>query len=85
LQEGGSKSWEPMEELKKDVPDDVDSLLRSEEASVGRVETEHVPEKPMMTSFKCDRDHSNYQLHRKIRNPILQKKDPILQQYRVAI
>jgi len=62
LWEGGSKSWEPMEELKKDVPDDVDSLLRSEEASVGRVETEHAPEKPTTTSFKCDIDHSNYQL-----------------------
>jgi len=45
LWEGGSNSWEPMEELKKDVPNDVDSLLRSEEASVGSVETEHVPEK----------------------------------------
>ena len=62
LWKGGSKSWEPVEELKKDVPDDVDSLLRSEESSVGCVETEHNPEKPMMKSFKWDLDHSNYQL-----------------------
>ena len=62
LWDGGSKSWEPMEELKKDVPDDDDSLQRSEEASVGSGETEHVPEKPMMTSFKCDLDHGIYQL-----------------------
>ena len=61
LGEGGSKPWEPMEELKKDVPDDVESLLRSVEASVGSVETQLVSEKLMMTSFKCDLYHGNYQ------------------------
>ena len=38
------------------------ALLRSEVASVGSVETEPVPEKTIMTSFKCDLDHGSYQL-----------------------
>jgi len=49
--------------LQKNVTDDVDSLQRSEEASVGRVDTECVPKVlPMVASFECNQDHGNYQL-----------------------